>query len=151
MPNGYNSSTRTATVSQADPQLHRRLRELEAEKRKLSMANQRLRKSIRVNGEAARIADRALEDALALANDICAGLPVSVLEAEDRHEMSRRRWEWARAMMRLAGITNDYYLLTVFDPAAIASALLEARDVATDDPSQLRHYLPRSRRRELRK
>jgi hypothetical protein len=116
---------------------------------RLRNENTQLRKALLLNGRAARIAERAYRDATLFIGDIMAGLPVSQYDMNERHGMTRRRWEWARALQKLASVANAYGLLTVFEPTQANRQLLRAREVATGDLGALKACLPRSRRDEL--
>lgn len=130
--------------------IHRHRHELEHEIRRLRRENTQLRNQMHENHTAVRIARRARKDALAIVADLHAGLLVSREAMEARRGISRRRWEWARAMLAAADCTNHFYRLTVQDPAevdrrlsAVVDAIIETR-LLTD----LERYLPASRRRE---
>ena len=109
----------------------------------------RLRKALRVNGRDAHIADRAYRDARLIVAALFNDEDVSTQTMRHEHGMSRRRWEWARALMRLADLTDSYYRLTVWNPLTVDNALKAARDKSIDDLSRLKRYLPRGRGREL--
>lgn len=130
--------------------LHRHTRALEHELRRYHQENTALRKQLRESHKASRIARRAREDALALVADLHAGLLVSLEAMQERRGMSRRRWEWARAMLAMTDCTNRYYRLVIQDPAEIDRRLSEAAEeiTLTLDLGDLERHLPPSRRRE---
>ena len=144
-PNGnsYLTNGAASTVSIT------RYREIAAQMQSLRDENTLMRKQLQQNGWAVRISDQAYRDSLLLAAEILADMDASRQTMQDAHGLSRRRWEWARALMRLAGIADTYNRLTEFDGATVETKLRKARDRAADNLTQLKRFLPRGRYREL--
>lgn len=109
-----------------------------------------LRKRINANGWTARIAQRAADDAMLFIADLHRGLSVSRLAMDTRHGMSRRRWEYARALLAAARVANRWYRVTVFDAAAVQRAIDAAAKRAAEDGDVIVARLPPGRVRERR-
>ena len=149
--NGYGSSTSSGTgLSKVELDEHlKAVARLEAELHASRLENYRLRQALQMSAETTRIADQAYRDARLFVAALHADEDVSRPAMQHNHGMTRRRWEWARALMRLAEITDSYYRLKVWNVLTAEKALLAARDSATENPKALRRYLPRVRRNEL--
>lgn len=150
LPNVVAYQNGTSQDADREVAWHQHSKALEYEVKRYQRENNALRKQLRENHRAARIARRAREDALALVVDLHAGLLVSREAMQERRGVSRRRWEWARAMLAMTECANRYYRLTIQDPAEIDRRLSEvAREIVlSGDLSDLEKYLSNSRRRE---
>jgi predicted glycosyl hydrolase (DUF1957 family) len=122
-PNGssYLTNGAASTVSIT------RYREMAAQMQALRDENTRLRNRLHQNGWALRISDQAYRDAMLLAAEIMADMDASMDTMREVHGVTRRRWEWARALMRLAGIADTYNRLTEFDGATVERKLRKAQ------------------------
>lgn len=140
----------TSAGAGQDIAILRHRHELEHEIRRLRRENTELRKRLRFDSQPSRIARRAREDALAIVTDLHTGLDVAMAAMEARRGMSRRRWEWARAILRMADCTNLRYQLKVMDPAEVERRLSQAveRIIEGQHLRDLEGHLPPSRRRE---
>lgn len=132
---------------------YERLRRLELDVKRLRDENAALALQLRHAMTPGRIAQRARDDAMLLVGDYLAGLLVSRLAMETRHGLGRRRWEWARALLRYARCTDQWYRLQILDPRELERRLDAAveRIVNAGDAglAALKERLPRGRRREL--
>lgn len=125
------------------------LRRLQLEVARLRRENAAMALQVRHAMTPGRIAQRATDDAMLLVGDFFAGQLVSREEMYRRHGMSRRRWEWARALLRYARCTDRYYRFShINDPARIAEKLGRAVDRLLDAGSldELKRHLPPGRR-----
>lgn len=142
-----NGSHKLAAQQIADTQ---ELRRLQVELERLRAENTELRKRLRYNANHVRIAQRAKADAMLFVADILADKDVSRAAMEARHDMSRRRWEYARAALKAAGMTDSYYRLKSRNAKAILHNLNELveRIEEAGRLDEIVRNLPRCRSRE---
>lgn len=138
-----------AQVEALRTQLHKVQNESEYELRQARMEATRMRKSLRMNNNAAKIANRAYRDAILFHADLLAGHDIGRDAMLYRHGWSQRRWEWCRALLVQSGVANSRYRIVEFDGATAQRVLKHARERAIDNPEALRRHLPLFRQREL--
>ena len=100
-----------------------------------------LRRRLHENDRHGRRIRRAHEDALQMAAFHISGLPTSIGYMLS-HGLTRRRWENARALLRLAKVHNGEKW-TERETSVINGNLSYAAKLATERPSDFRVNLPR--------
>ena len=129
---------------------YERMRRLEREVGDLRRQNAALALALRYAQMPGRIAGRARDDAMLLVADYTAGMLIGRAAMEERHGMGRRRWEWCRALLKLARCTDQFYRLQTLDPRLIERRLDNAVDRVIDEGLHvLKNRLPPGRRNEL--
>lgn len=126
---------------------------LQLDNKRLRNENQLLRDRLRYSTYHVFVAQQIKADALQMAQDVLAGLDVSREAMDARRNMSRRRWEKARAALRAANCADGYNRLMVLDVPTIQRRLgdLVERIEAAGNWGEVIVYLPRARRREYRR
>ena len=123
-----------------NPQL--RIRELEHEVRKLQAENTRLRKQAQETNRHARRVMQAFEDAMKL-GALHVSFQSTSREACSELGITQRRWENARALLKLAGVMTPR-LWKVHDIREIEARLEMARSRALDSQKLFENRLPRN-------
>lgn len=147
-PNGNANGFTRSTLSAAE---YEELRRLKLENLRLKAENAELAARTRYALRGGRIALQARDDALRLFSDLQMGQDVSRLDMARRHGMTRRRWEWARAALMAARLTDGYYRIHEgLDARTVERALDALVDrVQLDGLHALKMRLPNCRQREL--
>ena len=153
--NGYNMrpNVNTNGFTDATPNTaeYEELRRLKLENLRLQAENAEMALRVRYALRGGRIALQARDDALRLFSDLQMGQDVSRLDMARRHGMTRRRWEWARAALMAARLTDGFYRIhDGLDARTVERALDALVDrVQRDGLHVLKMRLPNCRQREL--
>ena len=147
-PNVNTDGFTDATPNTAE---YEELRRLKLENLRLQAENAEMALRVRYALRGGRIALQARDDALRLFSDLQMGQDVSRLDMARRHGMTRRRWEWARAALMAARLTDGFYRIhDGLDARTVERALDALVDrVQRDGLHVLKMRLPNCRQREL--
>lgn len=124
-------------------QLNARLSRMAGQLAQNRLELERLRRSVRRSKPSySWLAERAELDAKGLYTMQCSGLQPSRRQAGEVLQMGERRWAWARALARLAGVHDGDLFLDV-DPRQLIKRLKEAREYAELHPDVWRTFRAR--------
>lgn len=117
-------------------------RYLQLENKQLQAENARLRKKLRETSRHAERIRKAKDDALLLASFINGGIIPSLRYART-HQMSRRQWQNAIALLRLAGVVKAHpgYGWLYQSLAEIEWRIDAIINIAIDDPGSFKSHL----------
>lgn len=118
------------------------LRYLKVVNRQLQEENNGLRRRLRENSRHARRVNQAYEDCLLMAT-VFLGYDRPTRDHMLALGISRRRWQNARALAKLARVWSPKKGFTVGDVVAIESALEKAKDKAIETPEAFLARIPR--------
>ena len=107
--------------------------------------NERIRRNYRRQRPTdSQIVHRAQADVLLMFGLFLSGFETTRARCLDELGISKRRWNWARALSQLSGVHNGTDFYGHLDMAEVITRLREGVATAEEHPVLLRGYMPRN-------
>ena len=111
----------------------------------LQVENERIRRNYqRQRPTDSQIVHRAQSDCLLMFGLYLSGFPTTRQKCLDDLGISKRRWNWARALAQVAGIHNGVDFHSHLSMADVITRLREGVELAERQPALLRIRMPRN-------